>query len=553
MNEVIAAVKKVRGNLAARRAQLPFQLVNAPANEPGAVGYMIRGPEITSRTMAFHIDFSKIVLPSKLPAGFKTIEGRALLNQPPVCRITREHGIIGSTREVNHWYFNTLYGIAIVHRSGAVQVTSSGQFGQVLSKLDKIIPGVRNTRNTKISKIDGRIFVNRYINLEAIGPHFARKIASSTGTWSYEPELANRAEVKWKSPSMTLIMYQSGQVQIFGAHKPADAIGVLKTIVRRIGERIVFQTRGNVGGFHIAPARAATKEEKLEALKKSKLDVRHPLVRGYNVAPPPGKYVRPGPNQKPRLYNIKNNMGLVTAKILKAYETAGVNMPQYVSNIVLANPPFMTGAPGAKRAKNWNSRMNGHYIRPGPGRQPHFYKIPKNLRSGFKTAKKAYNDAGMNVPQHIKNVFGVTAGSPGAAGSPVAANHSVNGNKVNGRQYTRLTTAQLVAIARNLGNAGASNSMSKSAIFNRIRGIAPSKSVSPVRTANVTVNGRVYIFSNDPTNQRIIRNGRKRVFSTLTKAEREAIARTYLGNNISNVPAKNWYNAMRAKKMFPNA
>jgi len=48
-----------------------------------------------------------------------------------------------------------------------------------------------------------------------------------------------------------------------------------------------------------------------------------------------------------------------------------------------------------------------------------------------------------------------------------------------------------------------------------------------------------------------VRNGRKRLFSTLPKAEREAVARAYLGNNYSSVSAKNWYNTMRAKKMFP--
>jgi hypothetical protein len=291
-----------------------------------------------------------------------------------------------------------------------------------------------------------------------------------------------------------------------------------------------------------------SKNEKLAKLRKNKTNARHPLVPGYNHVPNAGQYVRPGPNLKPRLYNIKSNMSLVTAKITKAYEKAGVNMPQYVANMVLANPPFMMGAPGAKRAKNWNNTLKNHYVRPGPGKQPHFYKIPKNLKEGFKTAKKAYNEAGMNVPQRVKNIFGVT-GSP-ASGSPGRANHVVNGNKVNGRQYTRLTTAQLVAIARNLGNAGASNRMSKASIFERIKGLAPTKSPSPVRSPNVTINGRVYVFSNDPLNQRIVRNGRKRVFSTLPKSERESIAQAYLGNAYRNIPAKNWYNSMRAKKKF---
>lgn len=552
MNAAIAAIKKVRGNIAARRALLPSHNVD-PTNEPGASGYTIRGPEITSRTVTFHADFSNIVLPNRLPAGFKSIEGRALLNQPPVGRITNDHGFVGSSATVNHWYFNTLYGIAIVHRSGVVQVTSSGQIAKVLEKLNKVLPGVRNARNIKMSKIDGRIFVNRYLNLDAIAPKFSREIPTSTATVMYEPELGNRLQVVWKKPSMTLIMFRSGQVQIFGSHKPKDAVDVFKSIVRRLGERTMFLYSREEGGFAVKPARANTKEEKLNRMKASKLNVRHPSVPSFNFVPPPGQYVRPGPNLKPRLYNIKSNMSLVTAKIVKAYEAAGVNMPQYVSNIVMNNPPLMLSAPGAKRAPSWNSRMNGFYVRPGPAKQPHFYKIPKNLKAGFKTAKKAYNEAGVTMPSHVKNIFGVTNNSPSNEGSPLRGTHVVNGNKVNGRQYSRLTVAQLVGIARNLGDAGASNSMSKKTLFDRIKGRAPAKSASPPRAPNVTVNGRVYIFSNDPLNQRIIRNGRKRVFGTLPKAEREAIARAYLGNNYSSIPVKNWYNSMRAKKMFPTA
>jgi len=543
MNAAVEAIKKVR---AARKATLPVHIV-----ETNAGGYIIRGPEITSRTVTFNTDFSRIVLPTRLPAGFKSIEGRALLNQPPVWRLTRDHGVVGSAVTVNHWYFITIYGIAVVHKSGAVQVTSSGQIGKVVEKLDKIIPGVRNVRNFKVSKIDGRMFVNRYLKLETIAQVFSREIATSTGTSFYEPELANRLQVTWKSPSMTLIMYQSGQIQIFGARKPLDAIEVFKTIVRRLGDRNVFVYSALEGGFNVAPARAATKEEKLNRLKKGKLNVRHPPVASFNFVPPPGKYVRPGPNFKPRLYNIKANMGLVTAKILKAYEAAGVEMPRYIANMVMNNPPLMMGAPGAKRAASWNSRMNGFYVRPGPAKQPHFYKVPKDLKAGFKTAKKAYNDAGVTMPPHVKNIFGVTANGSPSSGSPLRGNHSVSGNKVDGRQYMRLTVAQLVGIARNLGDAGASNSMSKAVLFERIKTRAPAKSVSPVRAPNVTVNGRVYIFSNDPSNQRIVRNGRKRLFSTLPKAEREAVARAYLGNNYSSVSAKNWYNTMRAKKMFP--
>jgi hypothetical protein len=160
------------------------------------------------------------------------------------------------------------------------------------------------------------------------------------------------------------------------------------------------------------------------------------------------------------------------------------------------------------------------------------------------------------MPVHVRrNIFGRNNnGSPNAGGAAGGSNnHTVQNNKVNGKSYKKLTTAQLVAVARNLGNVGANVAMTKAVLFERIKSRATVKSASPVRAANVTVNGRVYTFSNDPLNQRIIRNGRKRVFSTLPKEEREAIARAYLGNNYSAVKSKNWYNTMRGKKLYPNA
>jgi hypothetical protein len=249
-------------------------------------------------------------------------------------------------------------------------------------------------------------------------------------------------------------------------------------------------------------------------------------------------------------------MSLSATKIAKAYEKAGINMPQYVKNMLGGAFVFYGASKGANRAANWNAKKNGHYVAPGPGKQPHFYKVPKDLKAGYMTARKRYNEAGVNMPLHVRrNIFGRNNnGSPNAGGAAGGSNnHTVQNNKVNGKSYKKLTAAQLVAVARNLGNAGASNSMTKAVLFERIKSRATVKSASPVRAANVTVNGRAYTFTNDPLNQRIVRNGRKRVFSTLPKEEREAIARAYLGNNYTTVKAKNWYNTMRGKKMYPSA
>jgi hypothetical protein len=408
--------------------------------------------------------------------------------------------------------------------------------------------------------------VNRYINPERFVSSFAREISGSKGSVSYEPELnVNRISIKWKSPAMTLMVYMSGLIQVFGASKPADAQKVMAEIFNKtvahadIFKResyLNFTGRRVVGGFAGTSYHAPSKNLKAARGAAAKLNVRHARVSGYNHVPGPGQYVRPGPNGVPRLYNIKGNMSLSATKITKAYEKAGVNMPQYLKNMLGSAFVFYGASKGANRAANWNAKKNGHYVAPGPGKQPHFYKVPKDLKAGYATARKRYNDAGVNMPVHVRrNIFGRNNnGSPNAGGAAGGSNnHTVQNNKVNGKSYKKLTTAQLVAVARNLGNVGANVAMTKAVLFERIKSRATVKSASPARAANVTVNGRVYTFSNDPLNQRIIRNGRKRVFSTLPKEEREAIARAYLGNNYSAVKSKNWYNTMRGKKMYPSA
>ena len=517
--------------------------------------------EITGRTVSFAISFDRFQVPAKLPAGFVSIDGRRLLSGTVVARITKT-GIIGNIDGVKHWFVKTNAGFALIHASGTVQITAPNTTGRVAAQLERIMPGILATASyARVTKFDARLKVNRLINPERFAPMFVREISTSKGSVSYEPELnVNRVVIKWKSPAMTLMVYMSGLIQVFGASRPADAQKVVAEIFNKtVAHADIFKResylniagRRVVGGF-AGGARMLTKNEKAAKAATNKLNVRHPPVAGYNHRPGPRQYVRPGPNGKPRLYNIKGNMSLSSTKIAKAYEKAGINMPQYVKNMLGGAFVFYGASKGAKRAKNFNDRLNGHYVAPGAGKQPYFYKVPKDLASGYATARKRYNEAGVNMPLYVRrNIFGRNNnGSPNAGGN---VNHTVQNNKVNGKSYKKLTAAQLVAVARNLGNAGASNSMTKAVLFERIKSRATVKSVSPVRAANVTVNGRTYTFSNDPLNQRIVRNGKKRVFSTLPKEEREAIARAYLGNNYTTVKAKNWYTTMRGKKMYPNA
>jgi hypothetical protein len=123
----------------------------------------------------------------------------------------------------------------------------------------------------------------------------------------------------------------------------------------------------------------------------------------------------------------------------------------------------------------------------------------------------------------------------------------VNGDRINGKQYSRYTIAQLVRMARNMNIAGASENKTATQIFKMIKnkvGPSPTSSAGPSRP-NLVLNGKAYTFTN---NNRIVRNGRARQFNTLTRAERLAVAKAYLKNNYGNFeskPPKTWYAALK--------
>jgi hypothetical protein len=237
-------------------------------------------------------------------------------------------------------------------------------------------------------------------------------------------------------------------------------------------------------------------------------------------------------------------MSLVRQKALRAYETAGVEIPQNVVRLLGANASAPKIKSPPRRASNWNANRPGYYVRPGPGKQPYFYKVPVGKAAGKKTVIKAYADAGVAVPQRVRNIFGIT----GNAGPVARVSVKVSGNRINGKQYSRYTIAQLVQMARNMNIAGASENKTAAQIFAMIKKKVGSSSPNSVESPNVTLNGKTYTFTN--TN-RILRNGRARQFNTLTRTERLAVAKAYMKNNYGNFesrPSKTWYATLKATK-----
>lgn len=514
--------------------------------------YALTKPRITGKTVVLNIPWSDFVLPAKLPAGVQSVEGRVLIGNPVKCRLTATQKI-GDDAGISHWTIRLESGSSVGYsKSGAMQIHVTTQNFEVVLRVVArhfFTPGLRvNANKIRTTRMDVQLNINRYLILEELVRRISRAVPATVATASYEPELFTGAFVKWKRPAMTFIFFTNGTILVRGVSDFSAIPLTVKRIVAEAGPANIFKKeRGPFGSEYARIARPPPTARQTQ--RANKLNARYPRAQSYSNTRN-GFYVRPGPNAVPRFYPVVANMGLVRQKALRAYANAGVNVPVHVRNLLGGGEAVLVAKKSPpRRAPNWNANRPGYYVRPGPGKQPYFYKIPKGLAAGRKTVLKAYTDAGVRVPARVRNIFGL----PGNGESPLTPTYVIKGNKINGKQYQRYTIAQLVGIARLLKIPEASENKTAAQLFALIKNKAGggSASSSP-RTPNVTVNGRTYRFTNG-LDTSIVRNGRSRQFHTLTRAERLAIAKAYLANNalyanFEKTKPKNWYISLKAVK-----
>jgi len=236
---------------------------------------------------------------------------------------------------------------------------------------------------------------------------------------------------------------------------------------------------------------------------KVRLAGRNPLAANGNWSKvptyrvPEGYYVRPGTDGLPRLYvyqfyrkleegpTIANgppvNMKAIAPKVIKAFEKVGQPIPASTLAIFrrLGHPlnkepeenKVKYANTAERRAPSWNAEKPGHYVRPGPGRQPYWAKIPKGIAAGRATVVKRYTEAGRNIPAPVRKIFGIASNVTTAKNTGPVHTIGKNGS-INGRQWKRLTKAELIAVARNMGISQVSNSMAPPVIMGYILGKA---------------------------------------------------------------------------------
>lgn len=435
-----------------------------------------------------------------------------------------------------------------VEKNDTVVITSTGPYERVLRFLHKhYFPGIFYS-DVKVSKIDGRTHVDARLDLELMDTEIDAKVPRSVAYFGYERELYAGGKLKWVNPKVTLVLFANGTILFLGA-KSMDVVKQIQTIFSELFTKYNLDPAVAVRMFVKKPVPA----RKNLAAKRKKGAGRYEPAFGYDE-PQPGFYVRPGANKEPRLYPVPSpsKLPLVRQKVLRAYTNAGVPIPQHVKNLFGFNASVkLKEKAEIRRAPNWSSTREGFYVRPGPGGQPYFYRVPSGIAAGRKTVITAYQKANRRIPSPVRSIFNIPAS---LAPQHLPVQHMLNRNakgqlRLNGKQMGRYTHEQLLKVARNLDIPGANAKMKIASLANAIKTKLGSPPAGSPSNANLELNGVPISFL---MNGRVMRGKRARQWATLKADEQNAIAKAYLVNtNYANwlkVPKKDQYTTILALK-----
>ena len=508
-------------------------------------------------TVEAHVDIPRIF--TNAPVGFREVYGYQAIAKGWNPQIRYHEGKwIGSPVGINY-VFAKRGKLTLRMTTKEISISGSGNFEEIAMALNKCylkgwITAANRNKPYQIKSINGTFKVNKKINLEVLskllegssslaekpslrsgkvealsdspnanvgGGANERSPNIGEGNWGlgmgerpepmYVPEKKKRTKaprktikslvLKFKRPKFTYTIFENGTVMFTGI-KNSEDLEVPKEFFKHF---FTVPGSSNTVFGNTVTKRGETNRERLAR--------RYPSAGTWNklVTPVPrGYYIRPGPNNKPRLYpyeyytqleqgpailNSRANLKSVYTKVKKAFEKVGKPIPTHTLKVFRNAGYPLNNAPAEnkkkyantanRRAPSWNAEKPGFYVRPGPGKQPYWAAVPAGLAAGRKTVIKKYADAGKNIPAAVRKIFSIGSNVVTATNGP---KHTLNVNagvlKINGREWTRLTQPELLAIARNLGIAGASNKSGKTNIAgmiqSKMKGKVPVAVVSPV-------------------------------------------------------------------------
>jgi hypothetical protein len=574
--------------VAARKIQEIFRRKLIYTNNQGL--YKLSKSVITAQIVSFKLPTNWRAVFDSTPKGFSEIIGYK--TKTPVVRWT-DGRWIGDSTGVNKMVAK-YRAVTIVFSDSGFDVLGAGNYEQALLAIVKSgwAPKLLLKAPPVYKKIDGMFHVNRHFDLK----EFARALhvlPESMRASVTSHDKANKYGIpavilKLKKPKWTYQFFENGTVLFSGIKDPKDV-----ELPKELFKQILSPAYGVAPMFAFDTTKRAmlTRPRRRATNATGRLAERHKLAGTWNrLRPAPeGYYIRPGTDGKPRYYPwilfetrgganygpfgseiVKTqvpirqlNLKAVAPKVLDAFKKAGKPIPPATAK-VFANAGYpleeseeenerpKETALKNRRAPSWNATRPGFYVRPGPGKQPYWFRVPEGLASGRKTVIKTYTDAGRNIPRAVRNIFKI--GNNVKTESDIkrhVVKMGLNGIlRINNRQATRLTKAELLAIARNLNIARATSKMTPDALISLIQ--YASGAHKPNRSYDVFVNGMYYTLLNNGRVARTTQNGiqTQRAWGTLGADERNKIARALLPAEhraeYNAMPIANRFNTLRA-------
>ena len=560
---------------AARKIQEVFRRKLIFTNNQGT--YKASKAVITAQIVSFKLPTNWRAVFESEPKGFSEITGYKAAGKAPVIRWAQGRWVgdeSGVTKLVAKYR-----NVTIVLSDSGFDVLGAGNYEQALLAIVKSgwAPKLLLKAPPTYKKIDGMFNVNKRFDLEGLASELRKLPETMRETVRPALEFGVKAVLlKLKKPKWTYQFFENGTVLFTGIKDPKDidlprelilqffsvAYGIAPAFVFHPGRGMLMKPRKNAGAA--ARARAAN---------------RYPLVASWTTTPPEGYYVRPGQDNKPRLYmwaKMERRIGLpypvqvgqlkLTAKnaatVARRFEEVGVEPPpatkQVFRNLGIPLPTENLEKRKANRAERseWNfvDPSGKRYVRPGPGHQPRVYDVPKDKKAGAKTVIKSYAAAKRNIPPAVRALCGIGANVKTANNSAPKHRIEMGLNKIlriNGKQATRIPAPELLSIARNLGIAQVNAKTSKADLIAYIK-TRTGTSNRPNRSADVLVNGLYYKFLNNGRVRRVTEEGvaTEREWATLGADTRRKIAQKLLTPNLfkeyNSVNLADRFNALRA-------
>lgn len=387
---------------------------------------------------------------SSVRSPIKSIAGFTHPVKGPLKTQLTNQGQLGSPTGIKRVTITMTYGPQCVITGKTIKISGKTHWNRVAIDLASIVPEV-NTIGFEVTTRSYTINMGHTINLARLATETQKNPGPFSITKIKMPDPDINPTIRYLGMTLheetSLLMYANGTIIINTKHDDVDE----NTLRRACTDLLGFYLKGSMPKnlpeiLPNVPLPLAARKN-LKKKRENMAATRYELAGGLGT-PNKGYYVRPGPNKKLRLYKVPANPAYVRAKVLKAYQEAGVTVPAHVKRLLGVQVKSPSPVPVAAKSPA------GYYRRPGPDGTLKLYKIPKGIKAGRETVLKAYAKAGTRIPTPVRTIFGINK-SPVRAKTPTPSPPKVTGNvtkrgvfRVGGKDCRRWTLEQLQMVAR---------------------------------------------------------------------------------------------------------